>query len=147
MGYLQFFTDYLNHYCINDVEFLYSEDDSIQVCCGVPGLVIEREEISMDLISNHESLVDFISEYVITNNKDLNLITPELMLKRFMVGRAILFIYLDGDLGYSLSFTRKGRRMVAKDNGNTLHEVPEYVKTPEELLIYTEAYFEKLISE
>ena len=142
----QFFTDHLNHYCINDVEFIYSEDGSIQVCCGVPELVIEREEISMDLTSEHDSLLDFMYEYVLTDTKDLNLITPELMLKRFMVGRASLFFYLDADLEQSLSFTRKGRRMVAKDQDNNLHEVPEYVKTPEEMLIYAEHYFEKLIS-
>lgn len=142
----QFFSDHLNHYTINDLEFIYSEDGSLQVCSPVPGLVINQGEISMDLTSKHENLVDFIYEYVLTDTRDLNFITPEFMLKRFMVGRCSLFCYLDTDLEYSLSYTRKGRRLIAKDKDNNLHEVPEYVKSPEELLIYSQRYFEKLIS-
>src|SRR5688500_15852937 len=96
----KFFIDYEKPYKANGIEMIYSPDGTIQLCCKVPGLIIKKEYILVDLISDHEDLYDFIYEYLITQLDDLDKLTPELMLKRFLVGRCDLYVYLDPDMEY-----------------------------------------------
>jgi len=79
----KFFQDNIGPYRSNAVEMVYSEDDSIHLASNVPGLAIADKSISVSLFSEHDSLGEFCYEYLITEINDLNLITPEIMLKRF----------------------------------------------------------------
>ncbi len=106
------------------IEFLYRpEDTSVMLCCRVPGLVLPEKEMTVELYTRHASLLHFISEYIVTTPKDLKALTPRLMLKCFLVGRATLVCYLDGNAEHFLHFKGKAGILWAKDNEDQKHPV------------------------
>ncbi len=133
------------HRVVNGLDIDYSQDKSVQVCSKVPGLAARKDDIC-ELISEHNSIYDFIYEYVITTLDDLNRITPALMLKRFMTGRCRLICSIDPGMEVFLSYVWRGPRLIAEDPDSKLHEVPQYIKTKEEIVVYTRHYYEKLLA-
>jgi hypothetical protein len=141
----KFFLDNFGQYrLLNGVGFQYDEADSLFVSSRTPEVVIPKKEMSVDIESRH-SLKDFIYEFLITELEDLETITPQMMIKRFLVGRSDLVCYLDEDFEYFLSFRRKNDVLQATDHKENMHEVPQYVKTPKEIIVYTQQYYDKLI--
>lgn len=138
------FTD--NPYIMDGIELVFSEKEPIELTCPVPDIDKREDDVSLALISKHEDLYNFMFEFVITNEEDLKKINPALLLKRFEVGRCDLYCYLDEDLEYYLSFRRNRSKLIAQSPDNTFHEVPSYVKTVKEIIIYTQYYYEKLLA-
>jgi hypothetical protein len=146
MKLVSYFADCGKHDA-NGVEVDYWEDGTVHICCDVPGLVIENKERTVELFSEHTSLVDFIYEFINTHISDLQAITPEQMLKRFLVGRASLYFAFDDDLEMTLTFRWEKGKLIAIDGGeNNRHEVPTSIQTAEQMLTYTEYWFEKYLA-
>jgi hypothetical protein len=142
----RFFTDNFGQYRFpNGIFFSYFENGNLFISCEIPEVVIPKTDISVDIESTLDSLKDFIYEFLITELEDIETITPQIMMKRFLVGRSDLVCYLDEDFEYFLSFRRRGDILQATDHKENMHEVPQYVKTPKEIIVYTQQYYDKLI--
>lgn len=140
----KFFLDHGGPYT-NDtgVSFLYHpRDTSLFITCDVPGLQLPGTDFTVDLNTNHPNLFHFIHEYVVTELEDLQTITPHLLLKRFIVGKASLLCCIDPEIKSFLHFKRKGDVLWAKDNEEQKHQVPLHLNRPDELLVYTQHYYE-----
>lgn len=132
---------YTNHH---GIEFLYiPEDNSLFLSCDVPGFYVQDFDITLDLNTSHNNLYHFVQDYSVTELADLKSITPQLLFKRFQVGRAVLSCSIDADLEEYVNFSRKGAELWAKDNKDQEHPVPACFSTPAELLTYTQHYYER----
>lgn len=115
---------------------------ALTVTSDVPGLVLDDEELTMELTTEHPSLYHFLYEYIITQIDDINAITPGVMFRRYQVGRATLTCFIDANFESGISFTWKEGVLLATDTAGETHEVPPAFMTPADLLVYTQNYYE-----
>ncbi len=131
------------YYNESDCELEYDGENGSVLVSGPPPQDYEFEEnIIINLVSNHASINDFIFEFLITDVSDIETITPELLLKRFFVGRGWLYCYIDPEFKNFLSFIRNDDVLSATDAQGNTHEVPPQVLTVDEIVIYTKHFFQ-----
>ncbi|MBL7738914.1 MAG: hypothetical protein JNK14_06815 [Chitinophagaceae bacterium] len=139
----KFFRDGGSHGRHKGLDIVYNLDGSIHLSADVPGVTLNNVDFEMSLYSEHETLFDFVHEYLVTTLDDIKSISPELMLKMFLVGRCELRCYIDPDCEYHLIFKRHRDKILATAPDKSIHEVPPNINSPEELMVYTQYYFEK----
>jgi hypothetical protein len=131
------------YYNEDEIEFTYDEKESSLLVSGpLPENYEIEDGIAISLVSNHAPLFDFIFEFLITDVSDIETITSEILLKRFLVGRGWLYCYVDPDFKYYLSYLRDGESLFATDPEGNRSEVPAQVQTIEEIIVYTKHFFQ-----
>lgn len=142
MKLISYFSDY-GKYQAEGIEIEYRNDGSIDIYSDVPDIQPITEAMEINFTTHHETLYEFISEYVIIDVADLNEITPALLHRRFLVGRATLICSIDSEVDEQLRFTRDGDVFTATDHTEEEHTVPANIQTIDALLIYTQYWFDK----
>lgn len=138
-----------------DLQYFDDTGGTLHIGCRMPGFeyVAGSDSPDLGLSIDFEDLYDFISEFMITDVKEVNDITRDSLYKRFLVGRADMLCSLDGDCQYQLKFYWIKNKLFAIRTSESFpiegaigFEVPEFVKTPEEIIAYTKHYINKEIA-
>ena len=127
----------------SEIEFTYEGITSSLLVSGpLPGDIEIPDDVAVSLVSNHSPLSDFIFEFLITDVNDIETITPEILLKRFLVGRGWLYCYIDPEYKNYLSYLREGESIFATDPAGNQTEVPAQLQGIDELIVYTKHFFQ-----
>ena len=127
----------------SEIEFTYDKDHSSLLVSGpLPEDIEIPNDVAISLVSNHEPLSDFVYEFLITDVNDIEEITPEILLKRFLVGRGWLYCYIDADYKNYLSYLREGDSIFATDPAGNQTEIPAQVQSIAEIVVYTKHFFQ-----
>lgn len=127
----------------SEVEFTYDKESSSLLVSGpLPEDIEIADDVDVSLVSNHSPLSDFIFEFLITDINDIETITPEILLKRFFVGRGWLYCYIDAEYKNYLSYLREGESIFATDPAGNQTEVPAQVQSIDEIIVYTKHFFQ-----
>ena len=127
----------------SDIEFTYDKESSSLLVSGqLPSDIEIANDVAVSLVSNHSPLSDFIFEFLITDVNDIETITPEILLKRFFVGRGWLYCYIDPEYKNYLSYFCEGESIFVTDPAGNKTEVPAQVQSIDEIIIYTKHFFQ-----
>jgi hypothetical protein len=96
----------------------------------------------LSLSSHHPLLSDFIYEFLIADIDDIEEITGDQMLKRFLVGRADLNYFPGASPEDQLSFQWQGRSLIAWDSKKNMHHLPSQLQSVKEIVEFAEHLFQ-----
>ncbi len=147
MQLYNFFINQSYPYHQAEVEMCFNEKDgSITISSDVPGHEVQKGELTLTLHVGYENLFEFASAFILTSTNDVQKITSQLLHKMFLLGRCNLYCYLDNNLEIYLLFRRIRNGLVASNDEQKEFKVPNQINTIDEIIIYTEHYFEKLFA-
>jgi hypothetical protein len=141
--------DYLdNHMCIlrnkHSVEICMHDSNYFSAGCRVPGFEDKRKIYTIGLHIVCESIGSLIQFFSIKEARDLESVTPVMMLNLYENGDACIYCTLSDYMSFGLQFRKLGKAMFATDNfDEKTHAVGDHLKTQDEFYRYTVSFYKQ----
>lgn len=131
---------YVNPY---RVEIILDEADAIGVSCHWPGEPAHEATFFIELEFNSATIEEFNTVFGITKIRQLDGITPALLLELYLKGKAVIFSAIDTPpVFYSLHFRKRHNEVSVKGADNVESAVHELLETPKDFMTYTRQHYQ-----